>query len=125
MELGRYIMLVKSRQTVFLLRPKNVRFLKWLFIQLAALNLIDGLLTYGGVANDIISEANPLMRRLWEINPGLFIGVKAFLSGLLIILANYDYRLQFQFFIGFVLTIIILLYGVVIILHLYWIILFL
>ncbi|WP_394239204.1 DUF5658 family protein [Niallia oryzisoli] len=44
------------------------------------LNLVDGVVTFWGLKHSYISELNPLMNQLYEINPMLFILLKAALS---------------------------------------------
>ncbi|WP_163099380.1 DUF5658 family protein [Peribacillus alkalitolerans] len=55
------------------------------FLYLAALNLIDGYITWFGVHHSYIQEGNPLMASLFDIHPMLFIGVKVLLSAFLLL----------------------------------------
>ncbi|WP_102273064.1 DUF5658 family protein [Cytobacillus massiliigabonensis] len=57
--------------------------MKILFSYLAILNLLDGAATYWGLHFSMIEESNPLMNRLYEISPLLFLGYKLFLSAVL------------------------------------------
>ncbi|WP_407936245.1 DUF5658 family protein [Litchfieldia alkalitelluris] len=50
---------------------------------LALLNLLDGFFTYYGLRNKYITEANPFMNFLYEVNPLMFLFVKVLLSALL------------------------------------------
>ncbi|WP_041967095.1 DUF5658 family protein [Mesobacillus selenatarsenatis] len=51
-----------------------------LFYYLAILNLLDGAVTWFGLKYALISELNPLMHAIYEINPLVFISTKAALS---------------------------------------------
>jgi hypothetical protein len=51
-----------------------------LFYYLTILNLLDGAVTWFGLKYALISELNPLMHAIYEINPLLFILTKAALS---------------------------------------------
>lgn len=57
-----------------------------LFILVGLLNIVDGWLTYVGLSRAFITEQNPLMAGLYEINPHLLWGFKLFLGLLAIIL---------------------------------------
>lgn len=63
--------------------------MKLLFQYLAVLNLLDAFLTYYGLRNSYITEANPLMNSLYEAHPFLFMMVKLTLSFLLYVLSLY------------------------------------
>ncbi len=114
-------MIINSKFSVSLLKYQKLQLLKWQFILLSMLNLIDGLLTYWGLYTGTISEANPFMRWVWNVSPETFIGLKIFLSCILIVLANCTYRFQFQVFLCYVLTGINVIYSGVLLLHLYWV----
>jgi hypothetical protein len=47
---------------------------------LAALNLIDALVTWFGIKNDLIKEANPFMNSIYSAHPAWFLSVKIMLS---------------------------------------------
>lgn len=54
-----------------------------LFHYLSVLNIFDAFITYFGLKNSLIAEMNPLMNRLFETNPALFVLTKlAFSTGL-------------------------------------------
>ncbi|PLT32894.1 DUF5658 family protein [Bacillus sp. V5-8f] len=63
--------------------------MKHLFQYLAILNLLAAFLTYYGLLNSHITEANPLMNSLYETHPFLFMTVKLTLSFLLYVLSLY------------------------------------
>lgn len=54
-----------------------------LFYYLSVLNIFDGFITYFGLENALIQEMNPLMNRLYEAHPVLFIGTKLAFSACL------------------------------------------
>lgn len=60
-----------------------------LFYYLSLLNLADAALTVAGVESLRITEANPLMERIYSIDIGLFIGLKVLLSVALVLLILY------------------------------------
>ncbi|NKE07459.1 DUF5658 family protein [Mesobacillus selenatarsenatis] len=51
-----------------------------LFYYLITLNLFDAAVTWIGLENSFISELNPFMHAMYEINPFLFILIKVTLS---------------------------------------------
>ncbi|MBM7572398.1 DUF5658 family protein [Aquibacillus albus] len=53
---------------------------KTIIFYLAILNMLDGFITYYGLENAYISEANPLMESLYSYSPVLFIVLKIMLS---------------------------------------------
>ncbi|WP_226035385.1 DUF5658 family protein [Aquibacillus saliphilus] len=57
---------------------------KHLFLYLAVLNVVDGFITLYGLKNAYITELNPVMNELYQLNPFLFITSKVGLSLLLI-----------------------------------------
>ncbi|SDK35519.1 DUF5658 family protein [Sediminibacillus albus] len=54
--------------------------MKKLFVYLAILNLLDGVVTYIGLELRVIAEANPFMDNLYGTSPSVFLGVKLLLS---------------------------------------------
>lgn len=60
-----------------------------LFYYLSLLNLADAFLTIAGVENSLISEANPLMERLYTMNMGIFLSLKLLLSAALLLFVFY------------------------------------
>lgn len=51
-----------------------------LFHYLSLLNILDAFITYYGLEKQLITELNPLMDRMYEVNPALFIFMKLLLS---------------------------------------------
>lgn len=47
-----------------------------LFYYLSVLNIFDAFITYFGLENLFIQEMNPLMNKLYEVNPIFFIFIK-------------------------------------------------
>lgn len=66
-----------------------MNYLVLLFYYLSLLNLADTALTVAGVESSLITEANPLMERIYSIDIGLFIALKALLSVALVLLILY------------------------------------
>ncbi|WP_449536942.1 DUF5658 family protein [Ferdinandcohnia sp. Marseille-Q9671] len=60
--------------------------MKHIFVFLAILNLLDAFITHFGIHGGHISEANPLMFTVYDINPLLFLSIKLLLSLFLIAL---------------------------------------
>ena len=60
--------------------------MKYSFLSLALLNIIDLDLTFIGLHFDLIEENNPLMKFLYEQSPFLFLGVKLSFSIFLLLL---------------------------------------
>lgn len=60
-----------------------------LFYYLSLLNLADAFLTVTGVENSLITEANPLMERLYTLDLGLFLSLKLLLSAALLLFIFY------------------------------------
>jgi hypothetical protein len=60
-----------------------------LFYYLSLLNLADAFLTVAGVENSLITEANPLMERLYSLDQGVFIMLKILLSATLLLFIFY------------------------------------
>lgn len=54
--------------------------MKFIFFFLATLNLGDAFLTYFGINTGNITEENPIMSTVYEINPILFLSIKLILS---------------------------------------------
>ncbi|WP_428909548.1 DUF5658 family protein [Niallia sp. Krafla_26] len=53
---------------------------KFLFHYLSLLNIVDGIITYWGLEQSLITELNPIMNQIYQSSPTLFIIVKVFLS---------------------------------------------
>lgn len=62
----------------------------YLLFYLTTLNLLDTLLTWFGIKHAFISELNPLMNAIYEINPLLFVFTKISLSILLLLFILFD-----------------------------------
>ncbi|WP_396954432.1 DUF5658 family protein [Niallia sp.] len=99
---------------------KRSDYLKILFISLSLLNFFDGILTFLGIKSNQIAEANPLMNSLWKISPSLFLILKLGLSIFLFYLAIYFYSKNVRLWI-FLLSIPLVLYSSVLLLHMFWI----
>ncbi|WP_174733638.1 DUF5658 family protein [Mesobacillus harenae] len=61
----------------------------FLFHYLSTLNIVDAVLTFVGLENALIEEANPLMSQIYSEHPFLFIFVKLSLSFLLYLFIIY------------------------------------
>ncbi|MFP7297178.1 DUF5658 family protein [Neobacillus niacini] len=48
----------------------------FLFHYLSLLNIFDAFITFFGLENSLIEEMNPLMRRIYEADPALFLMTK-------------------------------------------------
>ncbi|WP_226677946.1 DUF5658 family protein [Mesobacillus jeotgali] len=68
---------------------RKVKHLILLFFYLSLLNLVDAALTVAGVESSIITEANPLMERIYSIDLRLFIILKLCLSVILLLFILY------------------------------------
>jgi hypothetical protein len=64
--------------------------MKLVFHYLSLLNIVDGVLTYIGLSQSLIQEANPIMNILYTIDPFLFLGVKLSFSFILYTFIFYD-----------------------------------
>jgi hypothetical protein len=93
------------------------------FIVIASLNAIDALATAWGIKLNVITEANPIMNDLWEVNPLLFIGGKLLLSFFLLFImvylkVNRKNEWKWKIYLGFT----VLIYMWLMIIHTKWII---
>lgn len=61
----------------------------FLFHYLSTLNIMDAILTFVGLENALIEEANPLMNQIYSEHPFLFIFAKLSLSFLLYLFIIY------------------------------------
>lgn len=59
------------------------------FIYLGILNLADAFVTFYGLSINVIEELNPIMRKLYGINPLLFLSTKILLTISLFALIKY------------------------------------
>ncbi|MEI2664704.1 DUF5658 family protein [Rossellomorea sp. LJF3] len=64
--------------------------MKKLFLGVAVLNLLDGIISFIGINGSFMVEANPFMHALYSTSPVLFLGFKMTLSLLLLLLVFYD-----------------------------------
>lgn len=94
--------------------------MKYLFIFLAVLNLLDAFITHIGILGGHITEANPLMYTVYEIHPLLFLFIKAMLS-LCLISLYFIVRIPVNKLIRSLSCVATALYAYVFFLHGYWI----
>jgi hypothetical protein len=93
-----------------------------LFHYLSLLNIADAFITYYGLEKTIIKEVNPLMDRIYEFNPSLFILLKLSLSMclylfiLLKVVPTSRLILSMAFVAAFI-------YTIVFVLHCWWLVL--
>ncbi|MFD2445748.1 DUF5658 family protein [Bacillus sp. CGMCC 1.16607] len=99
---------------------KGVNVLTFMFIYLAFINIVDGLVTYIGLKLGNIEEANPLMSFLFDFDPILFISVKLGLS-ILLIMFIYLIKAPKSRVIHSLLVFSSMIYTFVCFKHLYWI----
>jgi hypothetical protein len=92
----------------------------YLFIYLAFLNILDGIVTFIGLTLGKIEEANPIMNLLFETSPGLFLGIKVGLS-LLLILIYINLKILNASIVKSLLLITSIFYSFVCLQHYYWI----
>jgi Domain of unknown function (DUF5658) len=64
--------------------------MKRLFLGLAFLNLMDGIISFIGINGSFMVEANPLMNKMYTTSPILFLGIKLLLSFFLVLIVVYD-----------------------------------
>ncbi|WP_201717008.1 DUF5658 family protein [Rossellomorea arthrocnemi] len=95
--------------------------MKKLFLGLAFMNMLDGIISFIGLNGSFMVEANPLMNELYSMSPTLFLCFKMILSLLLLILVFYDKipRIKWVTSMAFVVGI---MYLFVFCLHSFWII---
>ncbi|MFE7060996.1 DUF5658 family protein [Sutcliffiella sp. NPDC057660] len=94
--------------------------MKRLLILLLVLNLFDAVATFIGLNLNMIEEVNPMMAGLYQKDPLLFLGVKAFFSIFLIILLYYVKDIR-SLLVKYISVAAVLGYGTVAGIHLYWI----
>lgn len=98
-----------------------MKLLRGNFIVLSLLNMLDAIFTSIGLSKGAITEANPIMRVLWDYNPLVFLVVKCAFSVLLVILFfifNSHPRNTWKWNVGFTSASFIYLY--ITFLHLQW-----
>ncbi|WP_270180348.1 DUF5658 family protein [Alkalihalobacillus sp. CinArs1] len=86
---------------------------------LACCNFIDGVITYWGVQNNVIEEANPLMNLLFSIHPSVFLCFKIIMSILLVFMGSIKNDFQTRL-IRWLLNVAIVLYTAILLYHAYW-----
>lgn len=86
-------------------------------IILLVLATFDALFTDFGIKNQFITESNPIIRRIYEMSVSVYYLIKIALPVLLIVIIT---KLQTKRFILILLSLAILLYVSVMVLHFYW-----
>ncbi|TDL82325.1 DUF5658 family protein [Peribacillus frigoritolerans] len=94
--------------------------MKRAFIFLAVVNALDALLTVIGLQYDLIAEANPFMKLLYEIHPLLFAGFKLSFS-IFLLLFIFFRCLPSSAAVKFIAYTASIAYGIVLAMHVYWI----
>lgn len=94
--------------------------MKFLFQSLSILNLLDGFVTFIGLKLLLITELNPMMDKLYEIHPVLFMTVKIILS-VLLYLFIFIKQIPKSSIVTSIASIALLLYTIVFGLHCYWV----
>jgi len=94
--------------------------LKALFLMLAALNSMDAALTLAGLHYELITEANPVMRILYEMHPAAFTCSKLSFS-LFLLLFVFTGRVPSSPIIKVLSIAAAFLYSAVLLAHLHWI----
>ncbi|WP_318617592.1 DUF5658 family protein [Sporosarcina sp. YIM B06819] len=95
--------------------PHNGRFKAGILLVLLA--ILDSIFTDFGLRNDYITEANPLMRVVYEASVIGFYGIKICLPLLLLyLLTRIEGKRYLRFLLGFALT----LYSFVLCQHMIW-----
>ena len=64
-------------------RNSVVKHMKFIFLYLSIMNLVDGIVTFIGLEFGFIEEGNPLMDQLYSESPFMFLAIKVLLSILL------------------------------------------
>ncbi|PGT87606.1 MULTISPECIES: DUF5658 family protein [Bacillaceae] len=95
--------------------------MKYVFLYLALLNIVDGILTYIGLTMNIIDEANPVMKSLFIMKPMYFIVFKFTLSILLSLIVYLSLDIVNNKGVFLLTTFAALLYSFVMLLHGAWI----
>lgn len=85
------------------------------------LSLLDGALTLWGLGQGVIEEVNPVMRWLIEENPIVFMIVKLSLPVMLGFVL-WEIRDRSRRFVAYSWRLVLLVYAVVMVFHVYWII---
>jgi Domain of unknown function (DUF5658) len=93
-----------------------------LFHYLSLLNLLDAFITFYGLEREFIIELNPIMNRLYQFSPVLFILVKLSFSIFLYLFILYK-RVPTSKVIQGVVSVASFLYTIVFALHIWWLVL--
>lgn len=91
-----------------------------LFLILSILNIFDGVATFLGIRYGLIEEYNPIMARLIEKDPLLFLSLKFSLSLVLILLSKYIKGINVSKGFRGLLTLALGLYSIVTVVHITW-----
>ena len=94
--------------------------LKQAFLFLAVVNALDAGLTVIGLHYNLIAEANPFMKLLYEIHPLLFVGFKLSFSVFLYLFIYYR-CLPSSLAVKFIAYTASFAYGIILAMHVYWI----
>jgi hypothetical protein len=92
------------------------------FHYLSLLNLLDAFITFYGLEMEFITELNPVMDRLYQVNPILFINGKTSLSIFLYMFIFFKRVPTSKLIIG-ITSVASLLYTIVFSLHIWWLVL--
>ncbi|SFA89699.1 MULTISPECIES: DUF5658 family protein [unclassified Bacillus (in: firmicutes)] len=95
-----------------------------LFIYLALVNLIDGIVTFIGLHLNVITEANHLMAVVYDNSPFLFMLIKIFLSACLLVFV-FKIKLNRTKLLLSLVMFASVAYSFTLSLHVYWILLYL
>ncbi|PLR68108.1 MULTISPECIES: DUF5658 family protein [Bacillaceae] len=93
--------------------------MKYAFILLAVVNVFDAFLTVAGLQLHVISEANPIMKWLYEVHPLIFIGFKLSFSLFLYMFIQFK-CLPATNAVKFVSYIALIAYAIVLFMHAIW-----
>jgi len=91
------------------------------YIVFIILSLLDATLTLWGLGQGAIEEVNPVMRWLIEENPIVFMIIKLSLPVMLGFVL-WEIRNRSRKFVAYSLGLVLIVYSVVLMLHIYWIV---
>lgn len=92
-----------------------------LFYYLTILNLFDAAVTWFGLKNSFITELNPVMNVIYEVNPVLFFVSKAALSFFLLLFILFK-QVPRSFWIKGITIFAAVSYTVIVFMHGYWLV---
>ncbi|WP_377887454.1 DUF5658 family protein [Alkalihalobacillus sp. R86527] len=101
------------------MRPHSQLFFQFTLYYLACCNIIDGFITYWGVQNSVIEEANPMMKALVHYHPYAFLIFKLALSIVLIFIGIMKFEFDSRF-VSASLIVASILYTFIVVYHAYW-----